>query len=127
MARFEYKVVPAPEKARKVRGLKGADLFAHEIEAVINTLAADGWVYVRADTLPQEMRSGLTSKITTYRNLLVFQREIVTEAVVAPTSPAPEPARAEPEAEPDADIENLWQPSEEAEKVTRALFPDRQR
>ena len=74
MAHLEYKVVPAPEKARKVRGLKGAALFAHAMEELMNDLAADGWTYVRADTLPQEERSGLTSKTTTYRNLLVFQR-----------------------------------------------------
>ena len=97
--RTEYKVVPAPERARKVRGLKGAALFAHEIEALMNELASDGWVYVRAETLPQEERAGLTSKTTTYRNLLVFQRATLAVPVTAharptvkspPTLPGPE-------------------------------------
>lgn len=128
MQKFEYKVVPAPERARKQRGLKGASLFAHSIESVMNELAAEGWRYVRADTLPQEERSGLTNKTTTYRNLLVFQREIVdtsadTAPAVAPPAspPAPPPA---PEVEDD-DITNLWHTPED--EAPSALVADRER
>jgi hypothetical protein len=74
--RTEYKVVPAPEKARKQRGLKGSALFARSVEDLMNEMAAEGWSYLRADTLPQEERSGLTNKTVTYRNLLVFQRVV---------------------------------------------------
>lgn len=121
--RTEYKVVPAPEKARKQRGLKGAALFAHSVEALMNELAADGWQYLRADTLPQEERSGLTNKTTTYRNLLVFQRVVDGEATQTPpqdtdTTPVTEPT--EPESfddfddEPtDDDVVNLWDAPDE--------------
>ncbi len=113
---IEYKVVPAPEKARKHRGLKGAALFAHSIETLMNELAADGWQYVRADVLPQEERSGLTAKTTTYRNLLVFMREVAEDTVeptpIATPEPAPEPSVEEPE---DDDVVNLWQSSDTEE------------
>lgn len=87
---YEYKIVPAPEKARKVRGLKGPARFAHAVQEVMNELGAEGWQYLRADTLPQDERSGLTSRTTIYRNLLVFQREIVSDR----SEPDPAPAAA---------------------------------
>lgn len=125
MPSHEYKVVPAPERARKVRGLKGADLFAHEMEALMNTLAAEGWHYLRADTLPQEERSGLTSRTTTYRNLLIFRRETVVHAA-APTPR--QSARPQPAVQDEDDIDNLWNPADPAPKPEgRApLIADRQ-
>lgn len=131
MPRYEYKVIPAPEKAKKIRGLKGPALFAHALQEAMNELGADGWTYVRADTLPQEERVGLTSKTTTYRNLLVFQREIVEDVsdepaeVIPAADPAPEP---EPQAEddPEGDVHNLWQDTENEEQTskTRTLVAD---
>ncbi len=127
---IEYKVVPAPEKARKHRGLKGAALFAHSIETLMNELAADGWQYVRADTLPQEERAGLTSKTTTYRNLLVFQREIAPEAAEPRPAPAPETTtEPEPVEVEEDEVENLWQDTETTDETELggALFPHRER
>lgn len=81
---FEYKVVPAPNRGEKERGLKtGADRFAHTLGATINELARQGWEYLRADTLPCEERSGLTGKTTVYHNLLVFRRPLSAEAAAA--------------------------------------------
>ena len=75
MAQYEYKVVPAPTKGIKVRGIKGAEgRFAHTIEQLMNEMAAEGWEYQRAETLPSEERHGLTQSVTTFRNLLVFRR-----------------------------------------------------
>lgn len=124
--KIEYKVVPAPERATKQRGLKGAALFAHSVEALINDLAADGWTYVRADTLPQEERSGLTNKTTTYRNLLVFQR-LVEEAVTPDPAPEPTPDPA-PASEPDTDedVTNLWQSASDEDEAPKPLVADRQ-
>lgn len=76
MPRFEYKLVPAPEKATKHKGLKGAASFAATLEDLMNALGRDGWHYLRADTLPEEVRTGLTSRTTTYRNILIFQRQL---------------------------------------------------
>lgn len=78
---YEYKVVPAPEKGRKGKGLKGPrERFANALESVMNELGAEGWEYIRADTLPCEERSGLTGSTTTYQNMLVFRREVVRHA-----------------------------------------------
>ncbi len=99
MQAFEYKVVPAPEKGQKARGVKaGAERFALTLEMLMNELGAEGWDYVRADTLPVQERSGLTSSHTVYRNVLVFRRP-VAEAEEA-TAPAPLQIEA-PEPEPE--------------------------
>lgn len=127
----EYKVVPAPEKARKVRGLKGKALFARALEDVMNELAAEGWQYLRAETLPQEERSGLTSKTTTYRNMLVFERVIEEEVeeaepplVLAAPTPEPAPKDADSAADNEQPSADETSPSEDP---PAPLFPDRQR
>lgn len=75
MQNYEYKVLPAPAKGEKSKGLKNAETrFAYAIERLMNDMAADGWEYQRAETLPSEERSGLTSSQTVWRNLLVFRR-----------------------------------------------------
>jgi len=77
MQRFEYKVVPAPRRGHKGKGLKGAEArFAYAFETVINDAAAEGWEYLRTDTLPAEERSGIASKQTIYQNMLVFRRQV---------------------------------------------------
>lgn len=94
---FEYKVVPAPTKGLKARGVKsGVDRFANALETKMNELAADGWDYQRTDTLPCEEREGLMGKTTVYQNMLVFRRLIVDQVEDAPQQqeakalPAPE-------------------------------------
>ena len=99
MIRYEYKVVPAPDKSLKIKGIKAnADRFAHTLETLMNEVGADGWEYVRADTLPVTERAGLTSSQTVYRNVLVFRRPLEEEVA----EPAPEPVliEAQPEPEP---------------------------
>lgn len=77
MQSYEYKVIPAPARGEKDRGLKtGAEKFAHALGLAMNALAREGWEYWRAETLPAEERSGLTSKTTVYHNLLVFRRPV---------------------------------------------------
>jgi len=88
MPRYEYKIVPAPEKASKIKGLKGPERFAATIEHVMNEMGAEGWQYLRADTLPQEERTGLTGKARHERNLLIFQREIEDEVEEHPAAPS---------------------------------------
>jgi hypothetical protein len=75
MPLYEYKVVPAPNKGQKAKGVKTAPArFALAIESALNTLAAEGWEYLRAETLPSEERSGLTSTQVNDRALLIFRR-----------------------------------------------------
>lgn len=80
MPHYEYKVVPAPKRGTKAKGLKGTeDRFARSLEDAMNTMGAEGWVYLRADVLPCEERSGFTGRTTTYQSMLVFQRELVDQ------------------------------------------------
>ncbi|WP_262386391.1 hypothetical protein ROLI_011670 [Roseobacter fucihabitans] len=88
MAQFEYKVIAAPTRGLKAKGVKTPeDRFAHAFEVVMNDMAAEGWHYQRAETLPSVERAGLTSTATNWRNILIFRRE--TEAEVT-HSPAPQ-------------------------------------
>lgn len=81
MQAFEYRVVPAPMRGDKERGLKtGAERFAHALGQLMNEMAREGWEYWRAETLPAEERQGLTSKTTVFHNLLVFRRALGADA-----------------------------------------------
>lgn len=72
---FEYRVIPAPNRGQKARGIRTpADRFANAIELKMNELAAEGWEYLRADTLPSEERQGLKGRKTVYQSVLVFRR-----------------------------------------------------
>jgi hypothetical protein len=95
MQKYEYKVVPAPNRGEKAPGVKTApDRFAHALTSVMNTMACDGWEYLRADTLPSEERSGLTKRTTVYHSVLVFRRSASKPEGEAPrkmlTATAPE-------------------------------------
>ena len=77
MQRFEFKVIPDPRRGEKARGVKTTeDRFALALTTLMNQLGAEGWDYVRADTLPCEERAGFTGSKTTFQNLLVFRRVI---------------------------------------------------
>jgi hypothetical protein len=79
MQRFEYKVIPAPKRGEKARGVKSTeDRFAYALTQLMNQLGADGWDYVRADALPCEERVGFTGTKTTFQNVLVFRRVVGT-------------------------------------------------
>lgn len=87
---YEYKVVPAPAKGVKAKGVKtGEARFALAIEQSINDLAAEGWEYQRTDVLPSEERQGLTGSATHWRNLMVFRREILDVDLAEPVMTAP--------------------------------------
>ena len=77
MQRFEFKVIPAPKRGEKARGVKTTeDRFALALTNLMNELGGEGWDYVRADTLPCEERTGFTGIKTTVQNVLVFRREL---------------------------------------------------
>lgn len=75
MTTYEYKVVPAPRKGVKGKGIKGVDgRFANGLEKVLCEHGADGWEYLRSDTLPSDERTGIATSVTTWRTVLVFRR-----------------------------------------------------
>lgn len=100
---YEYAVVPAPKKGLKARGVKSnEDRFAYALQTIMNEYGAEGWEYVRTDTLPSEERTGLTGRTTVFQNMMVFRKEIVTlapeEVVVAAIENAVSAATPAPEA-----------------------------
>lgn len=112
---YEYKVVAAPTRGEKARGVKAtSDRFALALTHFMNELGAEGWDYVRTDALPCEERVGLTGTRTTFQNMMVFRRvlagaagqaEEVVAAVAAPVISVPVVAPAAlpaPEAKPAA-------------------------
>ena len=98
MPQYEFKVVPAPRRGEKARGVKTTeDRFALALTTLMNDLGRDGWDYLRADSFPVDERAGFTGTKTTQHLLLVFRRviEVATPAAPAPVAPAaPAPARA---------------------------------
>ncbi|MDQ2095434.1 DUF4177 domain-containing protein [Rhodalgimonas zhirmunskyi] len=100
MTQYEYKVLPAPRKGTKAKGVKAPEeRFALSIQELMNQEAAQGWEFQRAETLPSEERQRLTSSQVVYRDLLVFRR-----AVTAQTAPTKAPAEtpAQPAVNPPA-------------------------
>ncbi|MHA6263921.1 DUF4177 domain-containing protein [Arenibacterium sp. CAU 1754] len=82
MPKYEYKVVPAPAKGLKAKGVKTAEgRFALSVETVLNDMGSDGWEYLRAELLPSDERVGLTGSTTNWRNVLVFRRALSVDLV----------------------------------------------
>lgn len=75
---FEYKAVPAPVRAPRVKGLKtSAERFAHMLSAAINAEAHGGWQFLRSETLTCEERSALGRVRTSTQTVLIFAREVM--------------------------------------------------
>lgn len=99
MTQFIYKVVPAPRRGEKARGVKTTpDRFALAMTSLMNQMAAEGWEYLRADTLPCDERVGLTGLKTTFQALLVFRKpaDAATDADDPPAAVAALPFVAIP-------------------------------
>ena len=96
MTRYEYKVVPAPRKGRKGKGIKGNEgRFAFAIQELMNQHASAGWEFQRAETLPSDERQGLTSSHTVYRDLLVFRRPLTDDSAAAHDTVNPAPLESD--------------------------------
>ena len=121
MTHYEYRVVPAPKRGEKVRGLRAAeDRFAVALANVMNAQAAEGWEYQRTETLPAEEREGLMGKATVFQNMMVFRRLRMT---AAPTDVAPPPVLIEDkrDAAPSPEDDTATEPAAEVETES----PDR--
>jgi hypothetical protein len=109
MSHYDYKVVPAPKRAKKVKGVRAAEeLFALTLTEAINEVARQGWEYLRAEHMPAEASRGwFRAALAEEQTVLVFRRareslsprlasvrpdrDAVPEAVV-PVAPAADPA-----------------------------------
>ncbi|MEM1152440.1 MAG: hypothetical protein AAGI03_18185 [Pseudomonadota bacterium] len=90
----------------------------------MNTYAADGWEYQRADILPSEERRGLRAAQTVYRTVLVFRRaleETQSETDASSVKAVPdEQEPTEPPAPPAPPIVSEARDTSEAEHVSEA-------
>ncbi|WP_208103252.1 DUF4177 domain-containing protein [Rubellimicrobium sp. CFH 75288] len=77
MPDHEYRVLPAPRRATRIKGARSPEeRFARAVEAELNRLAAEGWEFVRSETLPCERRRGWFGGTESHpQTLLVFRRE----------------------------------------------------
>jgi hypothetical protein len=101
MPRYEYKVVPAPNKGLKGKNVKGAEArFSHALQELMNGLSGYGWEYQRAETLPSIERVGLTGSTTEWRNVLVFRRPREGDADAFNPELLPAPHQFTPELDP---------------------------
>lgn len=101
MTFFEYKVIPAPKRMKKVKGVRtGPDLFALTLTEFINDAARQGWEYLRAESMPAEEPAGWWRKpVEAEQTVLVFRRprETVSVRPLPAETQGPEPTvRAEP-------------------------------
>jgi hypothetical protein len=84
MLQYEFKVMPAPRRGEKARGVKTTEeRYALALTTLMNDLGREGWDYVRADMLPVDERAGFTGTKTTYQHMLVFRRVIEARAKAA--------------------------------------------
>lgn len=110
MQRYEYRVLPAPTRGVKAKGVRSPeDRFAHALMILMNDMGREGWEYLRADTLPCEERVGLTGRSTKFRNMLVFRRPIAatpatSEAPAATVEARPAPLVPPTIADPEAGV-----------------------
>lgn len=72
--------------------MKGvAGKFSNAVTLLMNEMAADGWDYIRSDTLPCEERQGLTGKTVKYHAMMMFRRAVEVEDQDEPLAlPSPE-------------------------------------
>ena len=121
MSKFEYRAIPAPHAGTKAKGVKTTEgRFALSLTDTLNEMAAEGWEYVRAETLPCDERKGLTGTQTTYQNILIFKRfrqEAQPLPLDARTTSRPLPVEPSP-------IEDYPAPPVTPRRVTTAPPPE---
>jgi hypothetical protein len=74
---FEYRVVPAPKRLKKVKGVSASDeLCAATLTEAINAEARQGWEYLRAETFSAQTVRGIFRRShEVEETVLVFRRE----------------------------------------------------
>jgi hypothetical protein len=77
MTHYDYKVVPAPIRSKRVKGVQSAEeQFALTLAEEINAVARQGWEYVRAETLHHETPRGWFRRAASSdQSVLIFRRE----------------------------------------------------
>jgi hypothetical protein len=93
----EYKVVPAPSRPGKVRGVRApAERFAQGLAELLNEHAAQGWEFVRAETFAVEERRGWFGRTAVVNRTVLVLRRARAEAAAAPAALGGRSVLAEP-------------------------------
>lgn len=76
MTQYDYKVVPAPRKLKRIRGVNSAgELCAATMAETLNAVARDGWEYLRADQVSAAQEGGWFRRGTeVVETVLIFRR-----------------------------------------------------
>lgn len=76
MSYYDYKIVPAPKKAKKIKGVSGSgELFALTLNEAINEIARQGWEYYCSETLTAQTPGGWFKRaVTEEQVVLVFRK-----------------------------------------------------
>ena len=133
MSRYEFQVVPAPSRARKLTDLtRGQDVYCATITDILTDMGLAGWEFVGAETLPHYQRRMFFFSSYSEMTCLVFRREI--ERLVAPSNRlqgeifAPKRIAAQPSAmvaqqQTGARRLNVSMPKDEAARIPRRTKP----
>ncbi|MBF9034845.1 hypothetical protein HKCCE2091_11395 [Rhodobacterales bacterium HKCCE2091] len=93
MSRYEFKVLPSPQRVRKLTGLaRGQDKFCATLTDVMTDMGLQGWEFMGAETLPCSGRRLGLFPTSEEKSILVFRREIGRAPLLAEQ---PEPVIAE--------------------------------
>jgi hypothetical protein len=79
MRRYEYKVVPVPERYSVKGAEKGVDPAAFAVEAMLNDLGLLCWEYLRTDRMTLQ-KGGILGRSEVEREFLIFRRHPVALA-----------------------------------------------
>ena len=137
MSRYEFQVVPAPTRARKLTDLtKGQDVYCATITDILTDMGLAGWEFVGAETLPHYQRRMFFFSSYSEMTCLVFRREIerliepsnrLQGEVFTPRRIAPQPSEmvAQKEAQKSTGARrlNVSMPKEEAARIPRRTKP----
>ena len=130
MGKFEYKVLPAPRRAKRAKGVKGEPArFAYALTELMNLEAAEGWEYFKSEALPMDTKTGMfKGAVETFQTVLIFRRSIEPEdqGGIVSVTPAREPQRvAEAEAPENAEKSNISEIEDDLrDPPLRATDPD---
>ena len=79
MERYEYRLEVAPQKSHLYSGMKKSDdAFAHTMMDAINTVAREGWEFLRLETVSHKR---FMRRATERREYLVYRRALHTDGM----------------------------------------------
>lgn len=77
MAHFEFKVLPAPRRSKRMKGLmRGQNRFCATVTEFLNENGLDGWEFIGFEMMPLESRRFLFFQYVGECPCMIFRREV---------------------------------------------------